>query len=216
MSFEHAASLHRISQIRVWLCGNFPGENLFPREQRGHRVPLVCLCVVKMHSSDSRRSPTKLFSQRVQLVLCLALVCFLSVLVLESHGAASDYMDDDGVNTPSSYSGQYEDLNYYDDYDVYSAGYHYDDKSDDGGEDYFNQYTGGYDDVDGDYFFEDYETTTEDCTVGPDGEVTSKTVQFWGFCRFCCLRLTVLEQKESWRRGDLLALLFTKRSLTFS
>ncbi|EIE23585.1 hypothetical protein COCSUDRAFT_65999 [Coccomyxa subellipsoidea C-169] len=64
--------------------------------------------------------------------------------------------------------GYNDDLNYYDDYQLYTAGYHYDmyDESDDGF--YYNQYTGDYDDVYGDYFFEDAEETEVDCRIGAD------------------------------------------------
>lgn len=64
--------------------------------------------------------------------------------------------------------GYNDDLNYYDDYQLYTAGYHYDmyDESDDGF--YYNQYTGDYDDVYGDYFFEDGEETEVDCRIGAD------------------------------------------------
>lgn len=64
--------------------------------------------------------------------------------------------------------GYNDDLNYYDDYQLYTAGYHYDmyDESDDGF--YYNQYTGDYDDVYGDYFFEDAEETETDCRIGAD------------------------------------------------
>ncbi|KAK9824591.1 hypothetical protein WJX72_011552 [[Myrmecia] bisecta] len=63
------------------------------------------------------------------------------------------------------------DLNYYDDYQLYSAGYSYDsyDDSEDGM--YFNPYTGYYDDVYGDYFFEDPEESEQDCRIGADGQV---------------------------------------------
>ena len=69
--------------------------------------------------------------------------------------------------------GQYgynDDLNYYDDYQLYTAGYHYDmyDESDDGF--YYNQYTGDYDDVYGDYFFEDADELEADCRIGADGK----------------------------------------------
>ena len=61
-----------------------------------------------------------------------------------------------------------DDLNYYDDYQLYTAGYHYDmyDESEDGP--YYNQYTGDYDDVYGDYFFEDTEENEMDCRIGAD------------------------------------------------
>lgn len=61
-----------------------------------------------------------------------------------------------------------DDLNYYDDYQLYNAGYHYDmyDESEDGP--YYNQYTGDYDDVYGDYFFEDTEENEMDCRIGAD------------------------------------------------
>ena len=61
-----------------------------------------------------------------------------------------------------------DDLNYYDDYQLYTAGYHYDmyDESEDGP--YYNQYTGDYDDVYGDYFFEDAEENEIDCRIGAD------------------------------------------------
>lgn len=64
--------------------------------------------------------------------------------------------------------GYNDDLNYYDDYQLYTAGYHYDmyDESDDGF--YYNHYTGDYDDVYGDYFFEDAEETEVDCRIGAD------------------------------------------------
>lgn len=64
--------------------------------------------------------------------------------------------------------GYNDDLNYYDDYQLYTAGYHYDmyDESDDGF--YYNQYTGDYDDVYGDYFFEDAEESEVDCRIGAD------------------------------------------------
>ena len=61
-----------------------------------------------------------------------------------------------------------DDLNYYDDYQLYTAGYHYDmyDESEDGP--YYNHYTGDYDDVYGDYFFEDAEENEMDCRIGAD------------------------------------------------
>ena len=64
--------------------------------------------------------------------------------------------------------GYNDDLNYYDDYQLYTAGYHYDmyDESDDGF--YYNQYTGDYDDVYGDYFFEDADEAEADCRIGAD------------------------------------------------
>jgi hypothetical protein len=64
--------------------------------------------------------------------------------------------------------GYNDDLNYYDDYQLYTAGYHYDmyDEADDGF--YYNQYTGDYDDVYGDYFFEDAEEMELDCRIGAD------------------------------------------------
>ncbi len=83
-----------------------------------------------------------------------------------------------------------DDLNYYDDYQLYTAGYHYDmyDESDNGP--YYNQYTGDYDDVYGDYFFEDSEENEMDCRIGADSRpvFNGKQQEVW-VCPWPCSAL---------------------------
>jgi iron-regulated transporter 1 len=62
------------------------------------------------------------------------------------------------------------DANYYDDYSLYTAGYHYDmyDEDDEGLN--FNPYTNSYDDAYGDYYFDDVEEEISTCRLGEDGK----------------------------------------------
>ena len=66
----------------------------------------------------------------------------------------------------AQYSYDYS-TNYYDDYQLYQAGYQYD-EADDGF--LFNPYTGSYDDVYGDYFFEDEAEALADCRIDESGK----------------------------------------------
>lgn len=65
----------------------------------------------------------------------------------------------------------YYDTNYYDDYELYTAGYQYDPYDDDIDGYYFNPSTGYYDDVYGDYYFDDIEDLVSDCNLNEQGEV---------------------------------------------
>lgn len=67
-----------------------------------------------------------------------------------------------------------EDLNYYDDYELYTAGYNYDNYDSEGYDEgwYFDPETGSYDDVYGDYFFDDAEETEVYCGLSEDGRAT--------------------------------------------
>ena len=57
--------------------------------------------------------------------------------------------------------------NYYDDYSLFSAGYHYD-EADDGF--MYNPYTGAYDDIYDDYYFDDVHETLSDCRIDESGK----------------------------------------------
>lgn len=68
----------------------------------------------------------------------------------------------------SQYSYDYSTTNYYDDYQLYQAGYQYDDDMDDGFQ--YNPYSGSYDDVYGDYYFDDEHEQLSDCRIEEGGK----------------------------------------------
>ena len=81
--------------------------------------------------------------------------------------------------------GQYTDdysPNYYDDYQLYSSAYQYD-EADDGF--LFNPYTGSYDDVYDDYFFDDEIDETADCRIDESGKPKFNGGPF-GLCHPSC------------------------------
>jgi iron-regulated transporter 1 len=81
-----------------------------------------------------------------------------------------------GFTAASSSDSFGYDVDYYDDYDLYNKGYDSDylddyEISDIDDSTEFNPYTGYYDDLYNDYFFDDPEIVEEDCTVATDGAV---------------------------------------------
>lgn len=79
----------------------------------------------------------------------------------------------------SQYSYDYSTTNYYDDYQLYQAGYQYDDDMDDGFQ--YNPYSGSYDDVYGDYYFDDEHEQLSDCRIEEGGKPKFNGRAFYGY-----------------------------------